>query len=98
MSCCTTRFPCGVPWGSWLELPLARSCWERSCSTTSDGPSPRKSEVFAIEVDGVSKGFRRRTIESATTLKTSVVDLLLGRRRALREPVFQALRDITFTV
>lgn len=54
--------------------------------------------MLAIEVDGVSKGFRRRTIESATTLKTSVVDLLLGRRRARREPVFQALRDITFTV
>jgi lipopolysaccharide transport system ATP-binding protein len=54
--------------------------------------------VLAIEVDGVSKRFRRKTIEPATTLKTSVVDLLLGRRRPRREPVFQALRDITFAV
>lgn len=54
--------------------------------------------MHAIEVDGVSKRFRRKTIEPATTLKTSVVDFLLGRRRAPREPLFQALRGITFAV
>lgn len=54
--------------------------------------------MIAIEVEGVSKRFRLRTIEPATTLKTAVVDLVLGRRRERREPVFQALRDITCTV
>lgn len=54
--------------------------------------------MLAIEVDGVSKRFRRKTIEPATTLKTAVVDLLRGRRRESRASAFQALRDITFTI
>lgn len=54
--------------------------------------------MLAIEVDGVSKQFRRKTVEPATTLKTAVLDLLRGRRQKTRASAFQALRDITFTI
>lgn len=54
--------------------------------------------MLAIELEGVSKRFRLRTIEPATTLKTAFVNLVRGRRWLQREPVFQALRDITFTI
>lgn len=54
--------------------------------------------MLAIELDGVSKRFRLRMIAPATTLKTAVVDRVLGRRQERREPAFQALRDITFAI
>lgn len=57
--------------------------------------------MTAIELEGVSKRFRLRTIQPATTLKTAIVDGILGRVRdhgTRREPVFQAIRDITLTI
>jgi lipopolysaccharide transport system ATP-binding protein len=57
--------------------------------------------VIAINIEGVSKRFRLRTIQPATTLKTAVVERLLGRRRDYgnrREQVFEALRDVTLTI
>ena len=57
--------------------------------------------MVAIELEAVSKRFRLRTILPATTLKTAVVERLLGRRRdggKRREPAFEALRDVTLTI
>lgn len=54
--------------------------------------------MIAIELEGVSKRFRLRTIEPATTLKTTVLDWLLRRRPAQRAGALQVLRDITLAV
>ncbi len=54
--------------------------------------------MVAVEVENVSKRFRRQTVQPSTTLKTAVVDLILRRSAREREATFQALREITFTV
>lgn len=54
--------------------------------------------MVAVEVENVSKRFRRQTVQPSTTLKTAFVDFLLQRRRRDGETTFQALRDISFTV
>jgi lipopolysaccharide transport system ATP-binding protein len=54
--------------------------------------------VVAVEVKGVSKRFRRQTVQPFTTLKTAFVDLVLRRKSPGREAMYQVLRDISLTV
>jgi lipopolysaccharide transport system ATP-binding protein len=54
--------------------------------------------VVAVEVENVSKRFRRQTVQPSTTLKTALVDFILQRRRRDSDSTFQALRGISFTV
>jgi len=54
--------------------------------------------VVAVEVENVTKRFRRQTVQPSTTLKTAFMDFLLQRRRRHSDSTFQALQDISFTV
>jgi ABC-type polysaccharide/polyol phosphate transport system ATPase subunit len=54
--------------------------------------------VVAIELRGVSKRFRLRTVQPHTTLKSALVEKVLGRKRAGAETGFQALTDVTLSV
>jgi lipopolysaccharide transport system ATP-binding protein len=54
--------------------------------------------VIAVRVEGVSKRFRRQTVQPSTTLKTAVVDFFRRHRRDETVPTFQVLSDITFSV
>ena len=54
--------------------------------------------MVAVQVDGVSKRFRRQTVQPSTTLKSTVVDFFLRRRHAEPTAAFQVLKGITFTV
>jgi lipopolysaccharide transport system ATP-binding protein len=54
--------------------------------------------VVAVEVENVSKRFRRQTVQPYTTLKSAVVDFLLRRGRSGGEGTFQALQGISFSV
>jgi lipopolysaccharide transport system ATP-binding protein len=54
--------------------------------------------VIAIASEGVSKRFRRQTVDPHTTLKSALVNLVRRRSRSDEEGMFQVLRDITFTV
>jgi ABC-type polysaccharide/polyol phosphate transport system ATPase subunit len=54
--------------------------------------------MLAIEVDNVSKRFRRHTIQPYTTLKSALVDFLRFQRRPAGEEAFQALKNITLRV
>lgn len=57
--------------------------------------------MVAIEVEAVSKRFLLRTIRPTTTLKSIVVERLLGRPREggkHRAQVFEALREVTMTI
>jgi len=54
--------------------------------------------MIIVEVENVSKRFRRQTVQPSTTLKTVLVDLIRRRRRPEREATFQALKAITFVV
>jgi ABC-type polysaccharide/polyol phosphate transport system ATPase subunit len=54
--------------------------------------------MLAIEVDNVSKRFRRQTVQAHTTLKSALVDFLRPQRRPAGEKAFQALKNITLKV
>jgi lipopolysaccharide transport system ATP-binding protein len=54
--------------------------------------------VVVVHVEGVSKRFRRQTVQPFTTVKTAFVDFVLRRKRPERETTYQALRDISLTV
>ena len=54
--------------------------------------------MVAVEVENVSKRFRRQTVQPYTTLKSAVVDFLLRRGRSGGEGAFQALEGISFSV
>jgi lipopolysaccharide transport system ATP-binding protein len=54
--------------------------------------------MVAVHVEGVSKRFRRQTVQPSTTLKTAIVDFLRGRKVAESASTFQALKGVTFTV
>jgi lipopolysaccharide transport system ATP-binding protein len=54
--------------------------------------------VVAVQVDSVSKRFRRQTVQPSTTLKSAIVDFLRGRKVVEAPTTFQALKDITFAV
>jgi lipopolysaccharide transport system ATP-binding protein len=54
--------------------------------------------VVAVEVENVSKRFRRQTVQPATSLKSTIVDFITHRRRPEREGTFQALKGISFQV
>jgi ABC-type polysaccharide/polyol phosphate transport system ATPase subunit len=54
--------------------------------------------VVAVDVDGVSKRFRRQTVQPSTTLKSAIVDFLRGRKVAEAPATFQALKEVTFAV
>ena len=54
--------------------------------------------MIAIAAEGVSKQFRRQTVQPHTTLKSALVNLVRRRDRSDEEGMFQALREITFTV
>jgi lipopolysaccharide transport system ATP-binding protein len=54
--------------------------------------------VVAVQVDGVSKRFRRQTVQPSTTLKSTIVDFLRGRKLVESASTFQALKDVTFSV
>jgi lipopolysaccharide transport system ATP-binding protein len=54
--------------------------------------------VVAVHVDGVSKRFRRQTVQPSTTLKSAIVDFLRGRKVSESPSTFQALKDVTFAV
>jgi lipopolysaccharide transport system ATP-binding protein len=54
--------------------------------------------VVAVEVEGVSKRFRRQTVQPFTTVKTAVVDFILRRKYPGQEGAYQVLRDVTLTV
>jgi lipopolysaccharide transport system ATP-binding protein len=52
--------------------------------------------VVAVQVEGVSKRFRRQTVQPSTTLKSAIVDFLRGHKVTESPSTFQALQDITF--
>jgi ABC-type polysaccharide/polyol phosphate transport system ATPase subunit len=54
--------------------------------------------VIAVQVEGVSKRFRRQTVQPSTTLKSTIVDFLRGRRTIEPSSTFQALEDVSFSV
>lgn len=54
--------------------------------------------MVPIQVDGVSKRFRRQTVQPSTTLKSAIVDFLRGRKVSESPATFQALKDVTFAV
>jgi lipopolysaccharide transport system ATP-binding protein len=54
--------------------------------------------VVAVQVESVSKRFRRQTVQPFTTVKTAFVDFVLRRKRSEREATYQVLRDISLTV
>lgn len=54
--------------------------------------------MVAVLVEGVSKRFRRQTVQPFTTLKTAVVDFVLRRKYPERETAYQVLKDITLNV
>ncbi len=54
--------------------------------------------MVAVQVEGVSKRFRRQTIQPSTTLKSAIVDFLRGRKVAESPSTFQALQEVTFAV
>jgi ABC-type polysaccharide/polyol phosphate transport system ATPase subunit len=54
--------------------------------------------VIAVQVERVSKRFRRQTVQPSTTLKSAVVDFLRGRSPETSESTFQALKEVTFAV
>ena len=54
--------------------------------------------MIAIAAEGVSKRFRRQTVQPHTTLKSTLLNLIRRRDQAGEEGMFQALREITFTV
>jgi lipopolysaccharide transport system ATP-binding protein len=54
--------------------------------------------VVAVQVEGVSKRFRRQTVQPSTTLKSTIVDFLRGRKVSELPSTFQALQDVTFAV
>ncbi|MDQ3830174.1 MAG: ABC transporter ATP-binding protein [Candidatus Tectomicrobia bacterium] len=54
--------------------------------------------MVAVRVEGVSKRFRRQTIQPSTTLKTAVINFFQGRKRDESVPTFEVLSDITFSV
>ena len=54
--------------------------------------------MYAIEVENVSKRFRRQTIQPHTTLKSSLLGFLKPRQKSARENTFQALSNITLKV
>ena len=54
--------------------------------------------MIAIAAEGVSKRFRRQMVQPHTTLKSALVNLVRRRDRSGEEGMFQALREITFTV
>jgi lipopolysaccharide transport system ATP-binding protein len=54
--------------------------------------------VVAVQVDGVSKRFRRQTVQPSTTLKSTIVDFLRGRKTLESPATFQALKGVSFDV
>ncbi len=63
------------------------------------GATPAVSSGNAIEVRGVSKRFKRRTIRAEyTSFKTELVQWLTGRRKANPQRWIEALREIDFTI
>jgi lipopolysaccharide transport system ATP-binding protein len=54
--------------------------------------------VVAVQVEGVSKRFRRQTIQPSATLKSAIVDFLRGRKITETPSTFQALKEVTFAV
>jgi lipopolysaccharide transport system ATP-binding protein len=54
--------------------------------------------VVSVQVDGISKRFRRQTVQPSTTLKSAIVDFLRGRKVVESPSTFQALTDVTFAV
>jgi ABC-type polysaccharide/polyol phosphate transport system ATPase subunit len=54
--------------------------------------------MLAIEVDNVSKRFRRQTVQPYTTLKSVLVDFLRPQRGPAGDKAFQALKNITLQV
>jgi ABC-type polysaccharide/polyol phosphate transport system ATPase subunit len=46
----------------------------------------------------VSKRFRRQTVQPSTTLKSTIVDFLRGRKLVESPSTFQALKDVSFAV
>jgi len=54
--------------------------------------------VVAVEVEDISKQFRRQTVQPSTTLKSAIVDFLRGRKLAESPATFQALKEVTFAV
>ena len=54
--------------------------------------------MIALEAEHVSKRFRRKTVQTDTTLKTTVVDMLHGRRHPAEAPTIEVLRDVSFAI
>jgi len=54
--------------------------------------------VVAVQIESVSKRFRRQTIQPSTTLKSAIVDFLRGRKITDTPSTFQALKEVTFAV
>src|SRR5262249_54721073 len=54
--------------------------------------------MVAVEVEDVSKQFRRSTVQPYTTLKSVLVDVFQGRKTSTKADVLHALRGVTLTV
>ena len=54
--------------------------------------------MIAVEVENLSKRFRRQTVQPYTTIKSALVDVLRRRRRSAEADTFEVLRGITFSV
>ena len=53
--------------------------------------------MIAVEVESLSKRFRRQTVRPYTTIKSAIVDIFRRRRSAEAES-FEVLSGITFSV
>ena len=54
--------------------------------------------MIAVEVENLSKRFRRQTVQPYTTIKSAIVDVFRRRRRSAEAETFEVLSGITFSV
>jgi len=54
--------------------------------------------MIAVEVENLSKRFRRQTVQPYTTIKSALVDVFRRRRRSAEAETFEVLRGLTFSV
>ena len=54
--------------------------------------------MIAVEVENLSKRFRRQTVQPYTTIKSAIVDIFRRRRRPAEAETFEVLSGITFSV
>ena len=54
--------------------------------------------MISVEVENLSKRFRRQTVQPYTTIKSAIVDVFRRRWRPAEAETFEVLSGITFSV